>query len=120
MARTVLAAGKITRDGLVVALTATPNVDGDAIPAGSVALYVRNTGGASVTVTVQATAEQDGLNLEDLVVPVAAGARVLLGPFPGQTFAQPAGAVESGGDDKGKVYVNYSTPASIERQVVAL
>ena len=96
-----------------------PTVDGDVIDAGAVKLMVTNGSLASVNVTVQATAAVRGLDVEDLVVPVAAGQTALIGPFPKTVFGQPSGAVESGSDDQGRVYVNYSAQADVDRAVIA-
>lgn len=118
MAREDVTTQKITRDGLVPVPTA-PTVDGDVIDTGQVALYATNIGVGALDVTVQSTATQDGLAVVDLVVNVAAGDTVLIGPFPARTFGQPAGANESGGDDQGRAYVDYATPADWERAVVS-
>lgn len=119
MARRNLATAQIVRTGLALApLPVT--VDGDVIDADNTILIVENTGGAPATVTVESTATQDGLAVADQVVPVAAGATVLLGPWPTRTFAQPSGAAESGGDDAGRVYVDYSTTTDLGSQVAKL
>lgn len=121
MARAFVATQQVTRDGLVP-VTGEPTVDGDAVDTGRTALYLVNGSGGSVTVTVAATAAQDGLDVEDLVVVVAVGDTALVGPFPKRTFGQPAGAVETGGDDKGRAYVDYlpDPPVGLDRAVVAL
>lgn len=118
MARTDVTTQQITREGLVPALT-SPIADGDVIDTGLVALYATNIGTGALDVTVQSTASQDGLDVVDLVVSVAAGDTVLIGPFPRRTFGQPSGANESGEDDQGRAYVNYQTPADWERAAVA-
>lgn len=119
MARVSQTTQQITRDGLVPTLT-VPTADGDVIDSGQVALYVVNGSASSVDVTAQATATQDGLALEDLVVAVAAGDTALIGPFPMRTFGQPAGANESGSDDQGRVYVDYAPlDPALEAAVVA-
>lgn len=107
MARVSVSTQQISRAGLVPILT-VPTVDGDAIDTGEVALYVVNGSAASVDVTVQATSSQDGLDVEDLVTAVAAGDSALIGPFPKRTFGQPEGAIETGGDDEGRAYVDYA------------
>lgn len=119
MARVDVTTQQVTRDGLVPVLT-EPTADGDAVDCGQVALYVTNGSVSSINVTVAATAAQDGLDVEDLVVAVAAGATALIGPLPARTFGQPAGAVESGGDDQGRAYVDYSAQTDVDRAVVAL
>lgn len=121
MARAIVVTQPVTRAGLVP-VVAEPTVDGDAIDSGRVALYLVNLSAGVVTVTVTATAAQDGLDVVDLVVNVAAGATALVGPFPKRTFGQPAGAVESGGDDEGRVYVDYTPdpPVGLDRAAVSL
>lgn len=118
MARVDVATQQITRVGLSPVLSA-PISDGDVIDTGQVALYATNTGVGALDVTVQSTATQDGLDVIDLVVNVAPGDTVLIGPFPARTFGQPAGAIESGGDDQGRAYVDYVTPADWSRAVVS-
>lgn len=119
MARTAVDTQPITRGGLTPGLT-EPNVDGDAIATGAVALVVDNTSGSSVTVTVLATARQDGLALEDLTVSVPAGDMILIGPFPRRTFGRPAGDQESGDDDRGRAYVDWSAQTGVNRAVIGL
>jgi hypothetical protein len=114
MARVNVTTQKVTRAGLVPATTAV-TVDGDVIDAGAVALWVNNASASPVTVTVQTPLTVDGLNLEELAVAVAAGTTKLIGPFPGRTFARPAGATDSG-----RIYVDYSAQTNINRAVIAL
>lgn len=118
MARVDVTTDKIVRDGLVLAPTA-PTIDGDVIDAGNTALFIENVSAGPETVTVLATATQDGLALENQITTIAAGDTALLGPWPKRTFGQPAGANESGGDDEGRVYVDYSIDTAFVRQVVA-
>lgn len=111
--RIVVTTQKIVRGtGLLPALTA-PTVDGDVIDADQVGLWVNNASGASINVTIQTPATQDGLDLAELVVPVAAGAQRIIGGFPSRSFARPTGQV-----DAGKVYVDYSAIASVTRAVI--
>jgi hypothetical protein len=117
MARQSQTTQQITRDGLVPALIAV-TADGDVIDAGQVALMVTNGGASPINVTVAATASQDGLDVEDLVVSVDDGDTALIGPFPVRTFGQPAGADESEGNDAGRVYVDYSATTSVTAGVV--
>lgn len=119
MARRSLTTGQIARGGLAVA-PVNVTVDGDVIDAGNTILIVENSGVAAATVTVLATATQDGLDVEDQVTTVAAGATALLGPWPVRTFGQPSGANESGADDAGRVYVNYSTTTDLASQTTKL
>lgn len=114
MARTSLTTQPIVQTGLVPTL-AEPTVDGDVIDCGRVALYVDNTTGAAVTVTVVSTATLDGLDVADLAVSVPAGAVALIGPLPSRTFGQ-----DSASPDAGRAYVNYSAQTGVNRAVVSL
>lgn len=114
MAREDVTTQPITRAGLAPEQTA-PTVDGDVIDVGRTALYVTNVGASAHDVTVRTPPTQDGLALAELVVSVAAGATVLIGPFPARTFGQPVGSV-----DAGRAYVDYETPADCARAVVSL
>lgn len=89
-----------------------PTVDGDIVDTGDVRVFVTNGSGGSINVTVQATATVEGLDVGDLVVPVAAGQTALIGPLPKTAFGQVAGA------DKGRAYVDYSSQTSVTRAVV--
>lgn len=101
-----------------------PTADGDVVDAGRVWVLVSNTDSVTWTVTVDATKTVDGLAVSDLVATVAAGKVATVGPFPVEVFGQPAGANASGGDDRGRVYVNYTssggTIASLKRAAVSV
>lgn len=98
---------------VLTAPAVSPN--GDVVDAGAHNyLIVDNASGGSITVTVTATATQDGLAVSNLVVPVAAATRRHIGPLHGRTFGQTSGV------DAGRVYVDYSAVASVTRGVVAL
>lgn len=112
MARLAQLTQEIDRVGLVPAMTA-PTVDGDIVDCGNVAIMVDNASGGSINVTVEATATLDGLDVEDLVVPVAAGTVALIGPLPQRTFGQLSGA------NKGSAFVNYSAQASVTRAIIS-
>lgn len=114
MARTSVTTQQVTRSGLVPTLT-EPTVDGDVIDCGNVALMVDNASGSPVTVTVQATASQDGLDVADLVVSVEAGTTALIGPLPARTFGRPVGSA-----DAGRAYVDYSAQADVTRAVIGM
>lgn len=116
MARTNVVTQQITRAGLGPVLTApagTGPANGDVIDAGSVFLMV-TAGATPTTVTVISTPTVDGLDVADLVVTVGAASTKLIGPFPARTFANPVGAT-----DAGRVYVEYSSVATITRGVVS-
>ena len=115
MARVSVATQQIVQTGLAPVLTA-PTADGDVIDVGRVALMVTNGGAATTTVTVPTPVTVDGLQVEDLVVPVAAGATVLIGPLPSRVFAQPFGS-----PDAGRAHVDYGSGfADLDRGVVTL
>lgn len=113
MARLDVTTQQITRGGLTPAMT-QPNVDGDVVDCGGTFLYVDNASAGSIDVTVQSPVTVSGLDVEDLVVAVAAGAVKLIGPFPPSVFGRPSGDV-----DAGRAYVNYSSQASVTRAVVS-
>lgn len=111
MARVSVATQKIVGTGLVPNLTA-PTAEGDVIDSGAVAVMVKNASGGSINVTAQTPATQAGLAVAENIVPVAAGATELIGPFPKGTYGRTSGA------DEGRVYIDYSSQASITRAVV--
>lgn len=116
MARVSQSTQQISRAGLapvMTAPTAAPS-GGDIVDTGAVALMVTTTSGAC-NVTVQTPIQVDGLPLDDLVVAVAAGKTVLIGPFPTRTFGQPEGSA-----DAGRAYVDYDTVTGVTRAVVKL
>ncbi|PZG18981.1 hypothetical protein C1I95_12445 [Micromonospora craterilacus] len=114
MARENVATQQITRAGLDPDLTPA-TADGDVVDAGQVALWVANGGGSAITVTVVATATQDGLAVANLVRSVPAGEQRLIGPLPARTFAVPQGE-----PDAGRVHVNYSAVVDVDRAVISL
>jgi hypothetical protein len=111
MARVSVATQKIVNTGLAPAMTA-PTVDGDVIDSGAVAVMVTNASGGSINVTAQTPATQAGLAVAESITAVAAGATKLIGPFPKGTFGRTSGA------DQGRVYIDYSSQASVTRAVV--
>lgn len=116
MARTSVTTTEIVKTGVANNLVAADVANGEVIDTGRVFLEVTNTGSASATVTVHATAVVDGLNVEDLVVTVAAGATEKIGPLSTSTFGQPTSA----GADKGRAYVDYQTGSTFNREVFSL
>lgn len=112
MARNVLTPQKIVPGGLTLNLTA-PNVDGDVVPTGPVALYVLNGSGASINVTAQTPQTVEGLAVAENIVAVPAGAFRIIGPFAAATYGRPAAP------DKGQVYVDYSAQASVTRGLIS-
>lgn len=89
-----------------------PVADGDIVDCGDVRLWVSNGSLSSITVTVQAVATVQGLDVADLVVPVAAGQTALIGPLPKTVFGRTADP------DKGRAYVDYSAVTDVDRAVV--
>ena len=116
MARNSLTAQQVVPSGLQPSMTA-PNVDGDMFPAdGRSVLVVTNASGAPINVTAQTPRQVGGLDVSELIVPVAAGAVAkLIGPFDASTYGRP-----DSGADPGMVYVNYSAQASVTRGLVKL
>lgn len=112
MARASLTTPTTTDFKTVIAPTAA-TVDGDIIDVGA-RLYVNNGSGAPINVTVQCTASTSGLDVEDLVVPVAAGQSALIGPLPKSLFAQASDAVVGAG----RALVDYSAITSVTRAAV--
>jgi hypothetical protein len=105
--------------GVALDYTVAVTADGDVVDSGKTQIIVVNGSGASINVTAHATATKSGLTLNNLVVPVAAGKTEIIGPLPRDVFGQPQGANASGGDDEGRVYVDYSAITTITRAVVA-
>ena len=107
MARTALASQTADADGLTVAFTGA-NVDGHSIDGGGVTLLVDNASAATVNVTVQTPATQDGLDIAEQVVTCAVGAVTAIAGLASRTYNRPSGAT-----DPGKVYVDFSAVASV-------
>jgi hypothetical protein len=85
-----LAMQPITPAGVGLAY-ATASVGGDLFtPGADVLLHLKNTGGSSLTVTVQAQAKVLDEATDDVIVTIPAGAQRLAGPFPAPFFADPA------------------------------
>jgi len=88
--------------------------DGDIVDVGS-RVWVHNGSGAPITVTAQVVAETSGLELEDLVETVAAGADVLIGPFSRTLFGQASDAAIGAS----RVLIDYSAVTSVTRAAVS-
>lgn len=116
MARQSVTTQQITRAGTVPTATA-PNADGDIVDTGgTVFLLVSNTGASAASVTVKTQATYDGLAVEDLTVPLPAGATKAIGPLSTATFGFPAGDVNAK-----RAFVDYTgTPADLTRSVLSL
>lgn len=82
MARTLIPIDTVTHDGIVfVPDTAANTTDGNYfINSGHEFLFVENTGGTSVTVTIDYVADKYGRDGEKTVT-VAAGTTKVIGPF---------------------------------------
>lgn len=108
MARTALVSQPVVDEGIVPAYTAA-NVDGHTIDGGGdVILHVKNGSAASINVTIQTAATQDGLAVAEQVVAIAAGAEKFIGPFNPSTYDRASGAT-----DAGKVYVDFSAVTTV-------
>jgi hypothetical protein len=110
MARATISVQNIVRAGLVV--THTPmTVDGVQFAnGGATFISVKNTAGASATVTIQTAATYSDLALADLTVTVAAGTTKLIGPFPRGDF----------NDSSGMVLVDTNTATTTEIAAVQM
>jgi hypothetical protein len=119
MARTSVTTQKIVRTGLAAAYTApagTGSGNGDVIDGGYHHLEVI-CGATPTTVTVETPVVQDGLALSPLTVVCAANTTTKIGPFPISTFGQTA-ATAAQTADVGRVYVDYSSVATVTRAVL--
>lgn len=103
MSRTELTVTTITRTGVDSAATLeAANADGEAVVNnGATFIEVLNTDAADCDVTVVSPRTVDGLAVADLVVTVSQNERMMIGPFPKDTFNNQSG------DDAGKIYVNF-------------
>ena len=111
MARVSVATQKIVGTGLNPNLTA-PTIEGDVIDSGAAAVMVKNASASPINVTAQTPATKSGLAVAEGITAVPAGATLLIGPFPKDTYGRPSGA------DKGRVYIDYSAQALVTRAVV--
>lgn len=113
MARQTPAAVRPSKAGTAFALSAAPAVvDGDAIPPDAV-LYVLNSSGSPITLTVVTPGvSADNLAIGDYTVTVPAGAGRLVGPFPDQVYVQQSGATS------GLVHIDYSSTTTVTRAVI--
>lgn len=96
--------------GTTVAFTAV-SANNDAVRPNQ-AVWVRNGGGVSLTVTLETAGTAEGNAIADPTVVIPAGQDRLIGPFT-RIFPQ------TGGTDEGYVYVNYSVTASVTRAVLS-
>ena len=108
MARTTLTVNTISRIGVDSADTlAAANVDGHYVQnSGDVFLEVLNENVAACTVTVQTPRTVDGLAVAEMAVVVAQDERMLIGPFPVNTFNQVSA-------NPGCIYVDFSAVADV-------
>jgi hypothetical protein len=102
MARTDLTVQQLARTGTLLTFTAA-NVDGHAYTNDDrTALYVKNGGGGSVTLTFVTPVTTDSLAVADHTVAVPAGSERIVSGLTTGTFNQIAGA------DAGQVQVDFS------------
>lgn len=115
MARTALSIDEITLTGLELSdVLVAAGADGHYfVNSGDPILVVKNAGASPVNVTVQTPYTRDGLALADLVVAVAAGETVFIGPFPSATFDQSGAA-------RGQVYVDFASVTNMSVGVIRL
>lgn len=113
MARTSVPTVVPTLDGALVAPPAVV-ADGDIIDAGGNVRLVVTCGATGTTVTIPTPATYRGLAIADAGGAVASGTTRVFGPFPSGLFAQPADAVVGAG----RVLVDYSSVATVTRQVI--
>lgn len=85
--------------------------NGDAIPVGA-KLLVKNGSGASITLTLNIPRTYQGYTISSPTVSVAAGAEVVIGPFPADPFGVTSGT------DIDRVHVDYSSITSVTRVVL--
>jgi hypothetical protein len=85
---------KVTRDGVTVPETVTPN-GAFVVPAndGNVIVEITNSGGTSASAIFEATALVSGFQIDDLVVTVLAGQTLWVGPLPPAVFNDGRGRV---------------------------
>lgn len=108
-----LATQKITRAGLVATLAAATSGGDKFTPSNRTYLEVNNGSGATITVTIETPGEAiEDVAITDLAVPVAAGARSRIGPFPGGTFADST--------DSGLCQISYSGVTSLTIAAIEL
>lgn len=118
MARTELTAQTITTAGItpspVVGTADGHWFDNPASSARNGTRFVRvsNTGGVSRNITFQTGATVEGINIEEVIVAIPAGAVRLIGPFSPRVFNRPAG-----GTDPDTVYVDYDAAAPAELSI---
>lgn len=106
MARTALAAQKVTEAGLNPAYTAA-NVDGHSVSAGQTILHVKNGGAGSINVTIQTGKTVAGRAIADDVVAVPAGGERLIALNDRDLLGR---EVEP---DRGLCYVDFSAVAAV-------
>jgi len=102
MARTALTVQEVTLSGLSPTFSAA-NADGNSFANdGDTFLYVKNGGASSITVTIITPAKEQGVDIEDITVTIAASGEKMIGPFPRRLFNYTDG-----------VHVDYSAVTSV-------
>lgn len=114
MARVLQTPVSATVNGVTPTLAA-PNAlgagNGDIVPPNCI-VYVENSSGGVLTVTIKEPAIIDGQAVSDKAVAIASGAKVVFGPFTATQKQLP------GTTDAGNVYLEYSTVTSVTRFVL--
>ncbi len=118
MARTELTVTTLTIAGITPSLT-PGQADGHFFdnppaltPYGGRFAMVENTGAAPRNITFQTGATVESQAVEEVVIAVAAGVTILVGPFTPKLFNRPAG-----GADPATVYVDYDGAAPTELSI---
>lgn len=108
MARTALTVTDITKSGVDSAATLeAANADGEKFyNNGRTFVEVLNANAADCTLTFQTPRTVDGLAVAEHTVVVSQNERMLIGPFPTQTFNQTS-------TDAGMVYMDYSAVTDV-------
>ncbi len=92
MAITVLAVQVILRTGLNEPVFSAANTDGhDFANSGRTFFYAKNGSGGDIECTFDTPGQVDNLDIEPLVVDVAAGEDEIIGPFPPAVYNQDPG-----------------------------
>lgn len=106
----ILTPTAVSRAGNPLTSTAA-SAGGDSFPnTGKEFLVIKNGGAAAITVTLDIQQTVDGQAVTDKTVSVAAGATVLIGPFPTGIY----------NDANGRVNITYSSVTNVTVDVFSL
>lgn len=96
MARTALTVNQLSLDGVRVDNAAAANVDGHSVPntgSETVILYIKNGGGAPITVTFKTNHTVAGITLDPKTATITNAQDGLFSPFPKTPFNQADGDI---------------------------